>query len=84
MANDFLASSRTAKTSDVKLRRYIGFAKQWQQDVPAIGLYQDQLEYVKTKNSSAFSGDTKLNEITDRFNDVHKWRIEKGLVRKTP
>lgn len=84
VANDFLASSRTAKTSDVKLRRYIGFAKQWQQDVPAIGLYQDQLEYVKTKNSSAFSGDTKLNEITDRFNDVYKWRIEKGLVRKTP
>lgn len=84
VANDFLTSSRTAKTSDVKLRRYIGFAKQWQQDVPAIGLYQDQLEYVKTKNSSAFSGDTKLNEITDRFNDVYKWRIEKGLVRKTP
>ncbi|TWP08340.1 peptide ABC transporter substrate-binding protein [TM7 phylum sp. oral taxon 350] len=84
VANDFLVSSRTAKTSDVKLRRYIGFAKQWQQDVPAIGLYQDQLEYVKTKNSSAFSGDTKLNEITDRFNDVYKWRIEKGLVRKTP
>ena len=84
VANDFLASSRTAKTSDVKLRRYIGFAKQWQQDVPAIGLYQDQLEYVKTKNSSAFSGDTKLNEIIDRFNDVYKWRIEKGLVRKTP
>ncbi len=62
--------------SDVALRsaKYQSFLGRWQNDAPAIGLYQPRYLYVS--NQHIYGIDANLiNNSSDRFNDIDKWMI---------
>jgi hypothetical protein len=48
--------------------------KQWQQDAPALGLYQPRYLYVSHVPVYDLEA-TALNSPTDRFNNVSNWMI---------
>jgi peptide/nickel transport system substrate-binding protein len=83
-ADDALASARSRLEPDLRNIKYKAFAKQWLDDVPAIGLYQSVAEYVVNKHASAFDPSAALVSSQDRFADVLYWSVETESVYKTP
>lgn len=84
ISDDALASARLRLEDGLRNAKYQAFVRQWLKDAPALGLYQSQLTYVHTKDSSAFAPDTTLVTSADRFNDVIYWATHQAPVYKTP
>lgn len=83
-ADAALTSARTRIESDLRNVKYKAFAKQWLDDVPAIGLYQSVAEYVAAKQARAVSPDTVLVSSNDRYADILYWSVDRESVYKTP
>jgi peptide/nickel transport system substrate-binding protein len=83
-ADAALTSARTRVESDLRNVKYKAFAKQWVDDVPAIGLYQSVAEYVAVKQAHAITPDTILVSSNDRYADVLYWSVNQESVYKTP
>lgn len=83
-SDDALVSGRNR--SDVALRavKYKAFAKQWLDDVPAIGLYQSNMLYVQNKQLQSITDDEVIVTPSDRFANLQYWTAERGEVFKTP
>ncbi len=83
-SDDALSSART--TSDEKLRdvKYTAFARQWLSDIPAIGIYQSNYFYVRTKGTRAVELTEKVVSPSEHYADVRYWTAEQGRVYKTP
>lgn len=84
ISDDALASARLRLEDNLRSAKYQAFVRQWIKDVPAIGLYQTELTYVHTDQSTAFEPGTKLINATDRYNDVIYWTTHQSSVYKTP
>jgi peptide/nickel transport system substrate-binding protein len=84
VVDDILSSART--TSDQALRRakYKSFVERWQKDVPALGIYQVQMQYYYNKNVQPFNEDARLVAPLDRFSDVLYWASSQAEVYRTP
>jgi hypothetical protein len=54
--------------------KYRPFLAAWQQDAPALGLYQPQFLYV-TRGQVNGVVDRTVNSDTDRFNNVEQWMV---------
>ena len=83
-ADAALASARSRADAALRNDKYVAFAKQWLDDVPALGLYQPVLEYVVNKNNIALNKDSKLILAADRYSNVIDWSVESKAVYKTP
>jgi peptide/nickel transport system substrate-binding protein len=83
-ADAALASARTRVEPNLRNVKYIAFAKQWMDDVPAIGLYQSVAEYVAVKQAKAISPDTVLVSSNDRYANILYWSVNQESVYKTP
>ncbi|MET0980031.1 MAG: peptide ABC transporter substrate-binding protein [Candidatus Saccharimonadales bacterium] len=83
-ADAALTSARSRVESDLRNVKYKAFAKQWIDDVPAIGLYQSVAEYVATKQVRAVGPDTVLVSSNDRYADILYWSVNEESVYKTP
>lgn len=79
-----LSTARTNVDPALRNAKYVAFAKQWLSDAPALGLYQPELEYVVSKNSTALKSGAKLILASDRYSNVVDWTVNTGLVYKTP
>jgi peptide/nickel transport system substrate-binding protein len=79
-----LASARSRLEPDLRNAKYKSFAKQWIEDVPAIGLYQPIVEYVS--NNHVHSVDPFARQISsyDRFSNILDWSVNQKPVYKTP
>lgn len=84
ISDDALASARLRLEDGLRGAKYQAFVRQWLKDAPALGLYQSQMTYVHTKDSTAFGADTQLITSADRFNDVIYWSTYHAPVYKTP
>lgn len=84
ISDDALITARMRSELDLRNAKYLTFVKQWLADVPAIGLYQSSLQYVKAKGVSAFAEDNVLISALDRYNDVIDWSSGDKSVLKTP
>jgi ABC-type transport system substrate-binding protein len=71
---------------DVNLRskKYERFMEYFNDDVPAIGLFQSNLTYFVNKNVRAFSQENHFVTAADRLLDVERWGIEKTSKNRTP
>lgn len=79
-----LASARTRIEPALRLAKYQTFAKQWLNDVPAIGLYQSVLYYAHVKSVSAFDSKDIIVSPDNRYVDVIYWTASSKTVYKTP
>lgn len=83
-ADASLASARSRLEPELRNAKYKQFVKQWQQDAPAIGLYQPVLEYISSNNVDTVRDNSKLVMESDRYANVQYWTIATDTVYKTP
>lgn len=84
ISDDALTSARSRIENNIRNAKYITFAKQWVNDVPAIGLYQSVIQYVYGKNMNVFDKKDILVSAVDRFSNILDWSIGSKTVYKTP
>ena len=84
MSDDALSSARARLDPALRNAKYLTFARQWLDDVPAIGLYQSTAQYVHTDNVHTSISDAKLNSAVDRYQSVRYWAVGSTTVFKTP
>jgi peptide/nickel transport system substrate-binding protein len=83
-ADDALASARSRIEPELRNVKYKSFARQWLDDVPAIGLYQPVAEYVSNKNVRANNPAATLIFSYDRYANILDWSVNQKSVYKTP
>lgn len=84
ISDDALSSARSRVEPALRNAKYITFAKQWLNDVPAIGLYQSTIQYVTSRSAHSFDSSNTLVTPIDRYSDVLNWAVGNRSVFKTP
>lgn len=74
-----LEAGRTRVDPAIRSVKYKPFLQAWQQDNPALGLYQPRLLYMTNRNVFGFNSEV-INVATDRFANVHNWQIRQAKV----
>jgi len=73
-ADTALEAGRTRIKPDLRAVKYKPFLQAWQQDVPALGLYQPHYLYLTHGRIYGLNEHT-LNSPIDRYNNVAQWQI---------
>ena len=84
VADEALLSARSRVEPALRSAKYGTFARQWLQDVPAIGLYQATAQYVHTGAVHTIPGDTVMVSAADRYRGVLYWTVGERSVYTTP
>ena len=84
IADDALAGGRTRTDKAYRDERYRIFVRQWLSDIPAVALYQPNVEYIHSKNVEAVDENARLVSAEDRFYNVIYWSSDTYPVYKTP
>ena len=79
VADIALESGRTRRDPAIRTIKYRPFLQAWQQDAPALALYQPRLLYV-TNGMVAGLSDHNIDTPTGRFNNVQNWQIRQAKV----
>jgi peptide/nickel transport system substrate-binding protein len=79
VADEALESGRTRLEPALRVIKYQPFLQVWQQQAPALGLYQPRVLYITNSLVAGFTNHT-LNASTDRFNDVQNWEVREARV----
>jgi peptide/nickel transport system substrate-binding protein len=79
IVDESLESGRTRNDPALRVIKYSNFLQQWQQDAPALGLYQPQYLYISTTRVYGLRDGT-LNTPTDRLDNVNDWMIRTARV----
>lgn len=74
-----LEAGRTRTGESLRRIKYEGFLKAWQDDAPALGLYQPRFLYVSRGPIYGLDQLT-LNTATERYNNVSNWMIRTAEV----
>lgn len=78
-ADAALEAGRTRLDPVLRAIKYKPFLQTWQQDAPAVGLYQPRFQYIA--HEKVYGLDAKiLNNGTDRLNNVQNWMIRTSEV----
>jgi peptide/nickel transport system substrate-binding protein len=78
-ADTALEAGRTRIDPALRALKYAPFLQAWQQDAPALGLYQPRLLYL-TKGPVFGLSDNVINNSVGRFNNVVNWEIRQAKV----
>jgi len=78
-ADTSLESGRTRIAPNIRAAKYKPFLKAWQQDSPAIALYQPRLLYA-TNGPVGNLPTSSLNSAADRLSNVHEWQVRQARV----
>lgn len=78
-ADSALESGRTRQDPLVRTLKYKTFLKVWQEDAPAIGLYQPNVLYV-TRGPIAGLNERTIVADADRYDTVTRWSIKTGNI----
>ena len=84
IVSDLVLSARSTMNSALRAKKYEKFLEYFKNDVPALGLYQTNLNYFSNKNVRTLSQENHLVTATDRLLDVERWGIEKTTKNRTP
>lgn len=84
IANDALSSGRSKLLEKQRTARYDKFTAIWQEDAPALPLYQPKIDYIHLRSSRALNSNVELVNATDRYADILYWAVSKDHVYKTP
>ena len=84
VSDSALLSARGRLEPDIRNAKYLTFAKQWLNDIPAIGLYQTTMQYARSASVQTFDTSNKLIYSEDRYSDILNWSRGERTVYKTP
>lgn len=74
-----LEAGRTRLDPALRTIKYRAFLQAWQQDAPALGLYQPRFLYVTHPKVYGLT-EHNINSDTDRFSNVQNWMIRTARV----
>lgn len=81
VADAALEAGRTRVDPKLRAAKYKPFLEAWQNDAPAIGLYQPR--YLVISNEQVYGRSNKtINVPSDRFNDINTWMINTARSKK--
>lgn len=83
-ADAALASARARLEPALRMAKYKSFARQWVQDVPAVGLYQPVVDYAASSKVRSIDTEATLISPADRYENILYWSVRKDSVYKTP
>ncbi len=78
-ADAALEAGRTRLDPTLRAIKYKPFLQAWQQDVPAVGLYQPRYLYIAHEKVYGLDSEF-INTATDRFENVQNWEIRTAKV----
>jgi peptide/nickel transport system substrate-binding protein len=78
-ADESLEAGRSRIDPAIRIAKYAPFLQAWQQDSPALALYQPRLLYLTNGPVYGLSKD-QINSPTDRFANVQNWEIRQTKV----
>jgi peptide/nickel transport system substrate-binding protein len=78
-ADAALEAGRTRNDAALRVIKYKPFLQVWQQDAPALGLYQPRALYL-TRGIVDGLSDSSVNSSVDRLANVHNWQIRQTRV----
>lgn len=84
ISDDALSSARQRLDWSLRDAKYVTFARQWIEDVPAIGLYQSTLQYAHGQGVQTFDTALPLVSAVDRYYSIQYWTANSRTVYKTP
>lgn len=84
LADAALATARGRIETTQRDLKYAAFARQWLEDVPAIGLFQDVYPYVTNRPQSSVNASARWVTGADRFENITDWAVNTQSVYKTP
>lgn len=84
VSDDALASARTKSDPALRSVKYQAFAKQWLADAPAIGIYQSDFIYARSKAVLSVAPDEKIVDPNEHYAGVRYWTANQDTVYKTP
>jgi peptide/nickel transport system substrate-binding protein len=76
-ADTSLEAGRTRLNPALRVIKYRAFLQAWQQDAPALGLYQPRLLYLTNGNVAGLTSHS-INTAPDRFNTVQDLEIREA------
>ncbi|MDB5185264.1 MAG: hypothetical protein JWN38_1072 [Candidatus Saccharibacteria bacterium] len=79
VADEALESGRTRLDPTLRNIKYKAFLQAWEQDAPAIGLYQPRTLYITNGTVTGLTNNT-INTGTDRYKNVQNWQIRQARV----
>jgi peptide/nickel transport system substrate-binding protein len=82
-ADESLQAGRTRLDPMLRVIKYQPFLQAWQQDSPALGLYQPRLLYLTNGTVGGLEPE-ELSTASDRFNNVENWEIKEAKVTIYP
>ena len=78
-ADEGLEAGRTISDPALRAIKYAIFLRAWQNDAPALALYQPRFLYLA--NQPVFGlNDNPINSSTGHYNNVQNWEIRQGKV----
>jgi peptide/nickel transport system substrate-binding protein len=78
-ADTALEAGRSRLNPSVRTVKYKPFLQAWQQDAPALGLYQPRFLYLTNGPVNGLTSGA-LNTPTDRFDNVQNWEISQARI----
>jgi len=79
VADASLEGARTRSDPALRTVKYKPFLQAWQQDSPALGLYQPHYNYVTHGTLYGLAAHT-INSDIDRYNNVQNWMVREAAV----
>ena len=79
VADNALEAGRTRSDPALRVVKYRPFLQAWQQDAPAVGLYQPRFLYITSQTVYGLS-ERALTADADRYANVENWMIRTGQV----
>lgn len=79
IADAALEAGRTRIDPSLRVIKYKPFLQAWQQDAPAVALYQPRVLYLTNGPVSGLE-EKPINTATDRFSNVQNWEIKEAKV----
>ena len=84
VVSDLVLSTRSTMNEELRNKKYEKFLSYFVDDVPALGIYQSNMNYLVNKNVKTYSQENHLVTATDRLMDVERWGVEKTTKNRTP
>ena len=84
VSDDALLSGRSRTEQDLRDEKYKSFARQWLLDAPALGLYQSNVRYASSTQTTSIKKGVVLPSLKDRYSNVLYWTAQNSSVYKTP
>ncbi len=83
LVDELLSSARSVSDPKLQRAKYEKFTELWLKDLPAIGLYQNVLDYV-IRDSAKTAADGNLVDSDNRYWNAENWSSDLNGVYKTP